>query len=72
MKRVDMEIAELIDSLDGLMTMGYLLSSRSNVRTQEDIERASFRVNPSYARDLKEAVYPSRTRKPETRRRRRA
>ena len=70
-KRVDMETAELIDSLDGLVGMGYVLANKSNVRTMEDVERSSFRVNPAFGRQLRDAVYPSRTRKPEPSRRRR-
>ena len=62
--------AEFLDELDGLISMGYVLSDRVNVRTMEDVERAIFRVNASYARDLKDALNPGR-REPERRRRRR-
>jgi len=37
----------------------------------EDVERAVFRVNASYARDLKDAIQPGRRREREQRRRRR-
>ena len=63
--------AERLDELDGLISLGYVLSDRVNVRTMEDVERASFRVNASYARDLKDALHPGRRREPERRRRRR-
>ena len=56
----DMEGAEFLDTLGGLMTMGYVVSNKVNVRTMEAVESATFRVNPSFARDLKDAVYPSR------------
>ena len=66
----EMEQAEFIDELDGLVSLGYVLCDKVNVRTMEDVERAVFRVNPSYARDLKDALHPGR-REPERRRRRR-
>jgi hypothetical protein len=67
----EMEEAEFLDELDGLISQGYILSDKVNVRTMEDVERAVFRVNASYARDLKDALNPSRRREPERRRRRR-
>ncbi len=69
--RVDeMEGAEFLDTLGGLMSMDYVTSNKVNVRTMDDVKKASFRVNPAHARDLRDAVYPSR-KKPETGRRRR-
>jgi hypothetical protein len=65
-----MEDAEFLDTLGGLMTMDYVLSSKVNVTTIEEAERASFRVNPSYSRDLKDSMRPN-TRKDDDRRRRR-
>jgi hypothetical protein len=67
----DLEEAEFIDELDGLISQGYILADKVNVRTMEDVERAVFRVNASYARDLKDALNPSRRHEPERRRRRR-
>lgn len=66
----EMEQAEFLDELDGLISLGYVISDKVNVRTMEDVERAVFRVNASYARDLKDAIHPGR-REPERRRRRR-
>ena len=66
----EIEPDELIDDLHGLVMLGYVLSDRANIRTVEDIERATFHVNANYLRDLKEALNPSR-REPERRRRRR-
>jgi hypothetical protein len=51
--------------------MGYLLATKVSIRTLEDVERASFRVNPSYAHDLKDALDPSRRRAAAKQRRRR-
>ena len=66
----EMETGELIDTLEGLISMGYVLSSRVNVRTKEEIEHAFFRVNPSYSHALRESIHPSRTRETQRRRRR--
>ena len=67
----EMEQAEFLDDLNGLMSQGYVLSDKVNVRTMEDVERAAFRVNASYARDLKDAIQPGHRRDREQRRRRR-
>ena len=66
----EMEQSEFLDDLTGLVSLGYVLSDKVNVRTMEDVERAIFRVNASYARDLKDALRPGR-KEPERRRRRR-
>jgi hypothetical protein len=70
LERVEMEPAELADSLNGLITLGYVLSSKVNVQNADDIERAAFRVNPSYARDLRDALTPGRRREERPRRQR--
>lgn len=67
----EVEAGEFIDTLEGLLAMGYLLATKVNIRTLEDVERASFRVNPSYAHDLKDALDPSRRREAAKQRRRR-
>jgi len=67
----EMEHAEFLDELNGLISLGYVLSDKVNVRTMEDVERAVFRVNPSYARDLRDAITPGRRREQERSRRRR-
>ena len=66
-----MEQAEFLDDLTGLVSLGYVLSDKVNVRTLEDVERAVFRVNASYARDLRDALHPNRRKEREQRRRRR-
>jgi len=58
----DMAPAEFLETLDGLLSLGYVISNKVNVRRIEDVERAFFRVNPAYSRDLKDAINPSRTR----------
>ena len=67
----EVEAGEFIYTLGGLMAMGYLLATKVNIRTLEDVERASFRVNPSYAHDLKGALDPNRRREAAKQRRRR-
>jgi hypothetical protein len=66
----EMEQASFLDDLTGLISLGYVLADRVNIRTMEDAERSIFRVNASYARDLKDALHPGRH-EPERRRRRR-
>ena len=66
----DMGQGEFLDDLSGLISQGYVLADKVNIRTMEDVERAIFRVNASYARDLKDAIRPGH-REPERRRRRR-
>ncbi|MEP7015246.1 MAG: hypothetical protein ABI925_07385 [Verrucomicrobiota bacterium] len=67
----ELEDAEILDELQGLISLGYVLSDKVNLYTRDDIERSVFRVNASYARDLKDAIFPGRRRDPERRRRRR-
>jgi hypothetical protein len=67
----DIETAEFLDELNGLIDLGYVLSDKVNLRSMEDVERTVFRVNASYARDLRDAIQPGRRREKEQRRRRR-
>jgi hypothetical protein len=59
----DMETAEFIDTLNGLLDLGYILSNKVNLRLREDVERAFFRVNSAYAHELRDALNPSRRRR---------
>lgn len=69
----DMETAELLDTLNGLISMDYVLAEKVNLRSLEDVEKTSFRVNSAYAHELRDAVHPGRHRDQErTRRRRRS
>jgi hypothetical protein len=67
----ELEQAEFLDELGGLISLGYVIADKVNIRTMEDVERTVFRVNASYARELKDAVHPGRRREHERRRRRR-
>ena len=66
----EMDGAEFLDTLAGLMSMDYVVSNKVNIRKMDDVKKATFRVNPVHGRDLRDAVYPSRQ-KPEPGRRRR-
>lgn len=52
------EEAEFIDSLQGLVMIGYVTTDTHRFRTLEDLEKASFQVNSGYSRDLREALNP--------------
>jgi len=67
----EMEAGEFIDTLGGLISIGYVLASKVNVRTLDDVEHAYFRVNPAYVHALRESLHPART-QVQTRRRRRS
>jgi hypothetical protein len=67
----EVQDAEFLDTLDGLVSLGYVLSDKVNLRTREDVERAVFRVNSAYSRELRDAINPGRRRERERRRRRR-
>lgn len=67
----DMETAEFIDTLNSLLSLGYVLSNKVNLRLREDVERAFFRVNSAYAHDLRDALHPGRKREEDRGRRRR-
>ncbi len=54
----DLPIAELIDCLQGLMSIGYVTADKSGFYKKEDMERVYFRVNSGYMKDLREALDP--------------
>jgi hypothetical protein len=70
-KLKDMAKGELLDTISGMLNMGYVLSSKVNILKMEDVEHSSFRVNPSYSRDLRDAMRPGRKAEDRGRRRRR-
>lgn len=61
----EMEKGEFLDTLSGLLDLNYVLSNKVNIRRMEDVEKAFFRVNPAYSKDLQDAVNPSRKRERE-------
>lgn len=69
-KLSDLAPAEMIDSLKGLVAMGYVECDKSSYKDMAELEKAHFHVNSGYARDLKEAINPQ-PQKPRSRRVRR-
>jgi hypothetical protein len=61
----EMETGEFLDTLCGLIDLGYVVSNKVNIRVMEDVEKAFFRVNPAFTKDLQEAVNPARKRERE-------
>ena len=61
----EMETGEFLDTLAGLIDLGYVLSNKVNVRVMEDVQKAFCRVNPAHTKDLQDAVNPSRKRERE-------
>ena len=71
LERIDeIEPAEFLDTLDGLLSLGYVLSSKTNIRTMEEADNAFFRVNPVHSRELRQAAHPGGGREREQRGRR--
>jgi hypothetical protein len=54
----EMEEAELISTIKGLLNVGYIMADKQSFHDIEDVERAEFNVNSGYSRDLKEALDP--------------
>ncbi len=65
-----MESSELIDALDGLMMFDYVLCDLPALKRREDLEKASFKVNPACAKSLRDAVAPQRKEREPKRQRR--
>ena len=61
----EMETGEFLDSLAGLIDQNYVVSNKVNIRLMEDVQKAFFRVNPAFSKDLQDAVNPSRKRERE-------
>lgn len=66
----EMETAEFLDTLTGLIDQGYVVSNKVNIRLVGDVETAFFRVDAAYAKELRDAVNPSRRRQEDRRNRR--
>jgi hypothetical protein len=50
--------AQLVDTLHGLIAMGYVEADKGAYHRKEDFEITRFHVNSGYAHDLKEALGP--------------
>lgn len=58
----DLEPAEFLHTLSGLLAQDYVVSNKVNVRTMDDVEHAFFSVSPGVAKDLRGAINPGRSR----------
>ncbi|MEQ1860879.1 MAG: hypothetical protein ABMA13_13165 [Chthoniobacteraceae bacterium] len=54
----DFVLAELVDTLHGLVAQAYVESDKGSYHRKEEFEKTHFHVNPSYAHDLKDALNP--------------
>lgn len=54
----DLEFAELMDALKGLISMGYVESDGYALHSQEEMEKVHFHVNSGYSKDLKDSLDP--------------
>jgi len=53
-----LEEAELLDTLRGLIMLGYVNSDKRSLHTLNDVKIANFHVNSGYSRELREAIDP--------------
>ncbi len=54
----DLVPAELIDTLKGLMMMGYIEADKGSFYNVDELKVVHFRVNSGYGKDLREALNP--------------
>jgi hypothetical protein len=54
----ELDLAELIDTLRGLMQQGYVDADSNSFYNQDEMEDVNFRVNSGYSKDLKDAIDP--------------
>src|SRR5438093_2119586 len=52
------EQAEFLDTLDGLMTMGYVIADKQSFHSLDDVKIANFHVNSGYSKALRESIDP--------------
>ena len=58
----DAETTQLLETLNDLIAMDYLIANRVGLRPVEDVEKSFFRVNPTHSRDLRGAMNPGKKR----------
>jgi len=66
----DLAFAEVVDSLQSLVQMGYVIADKGSFNNSEEFKKTNFHVNSGYARELKDAMDPNSD-KPKSRRVRR-
>ena len=52
----DLDVAELIDTVRGLIMQGFVEADSSAFYNEEEMQDVNFRVNSGYAKDLKDAL----------------
>jgi hypothetical protein len=55
---IDLAPAEVIDTIKGLMAMGYVDADKSSFYSVDDLKPIYFRINSGYAKDLRDAISP--------------
>lgn len=71
MKRCpELEMAELIDTVKGLIQLGYVEADPGTFYDAEELKRVTFHVNSGYSKDLRESLNPQQA-KPKSKRVRR-
>ncbi len=63
-RAVGMDTAELVDALQGLIMLGYVVSDLEGVQSSDDLKKGKFHVNSGYGKQLKEAMNPTPDKKP--------
>ncbi len=58
----DAETTQLLETLNDLIAMDYLIANRVGLRPVEDVEKSFFRVNPTHSRDLRGSMNPGKKR----------
>lgn len=53
-----MEEAEFVDTLQGLIMMGYVLADKQSFHSLDDVKVANFHVNSGYSKALRDSVDP--------------
>jgi hypothetical protein len=66
----DLEEAELIDTLKGLISLGFVECDKNSFHNKDELSKANFHVNSGYARDIRDALDP-KPQKPKSKRVRR-
>ncbi len=55
---IDLAPAEIIDTIKGLMALGYVDADKSGFYNVEDLKGIYFRINSGYSKDLRDALDP--------------
>jgi hypothetical protein len=55
---IDLAPAEVIDTIKGLIAMGYVDADKSGFYSVEDLKPIYFRINSGYSKDLRDALDP--------------